>query len=166
MTDFAPLYSIRERISIAFKLLAVAAPVYLAGFYWLFPWLENYAQSANCDYLGGISGLQLLVYGIFVGIPLSMALLVWLIDGSRSIRVWRLGQTPLPGEKVLRKTRYRYGAAARLRPVAVFAVILSLIGAAVWGGSQARELIVEIGPCDSPPYSRSRIFDAWPHFQA
>jgi hypothetical protein len=156
MSDFAPLYSIRERIQIALKLLSVAVPVYLAGYYWLFPRLENYALTANCDYFGAVSGLQLLVFGVFVGVPLSMALLIWLIEGARSIRVWRLGQSPLPGEKVLRRTRYRHGAAARMRPAGVFAMVLLLIGAAVWGGFQARRLVNEIGPCDRPPYSRFR----------
>lgn len=153
MSDFAPLYSFGERISIALKILSVALPVYLAGYYWLFPRLAHYAQTASCDDFGGISGLQLLVYGAFVGIPLTMALLVWLIEGARSIRAWKLGQSPLPGEKVLRKSRYRYGAAARLRPAVVFTVVLLLIGAAAWGGFEARQLIIEIGPCDNPAYS-------------
>ena len=155
MAEFAPLYSTRERIMLACKLLAVAVPVYLAGYYWLFPWLRRYARTANCIYFGEISALQLLAYGVFVGIPLSMALLVWSIDGSRSIRVWKLGQSPLPGEKVLRKTRYRYGAAARRRTAAVFALLLLLIGAAVHGGFQGNRLIAEIGPCENPPYSRT-----------
>jgi hypothetical protein len=160
------LYSTRERLLFAVKLLAVAAPVYLAGFYWLFPWLRRYMQTANCEYFVGISALQLLIYGVFVGIPLSMALLVWLIDGARSLRVWRLGQHPLPGEKVLRKTRYRYGAAARLRPLAVFAILILLIGAAIRGGAQAPVLIAEIGPCDTPGQQRSQRREARPKPQA
>lgn len=156
MADFAPLYSRRERILIVTKILAVAVPVYLAGYCGLFPWLEQYAQTANCDYIGEFTGMHLLVYGVLCGIPLSMALLIWLIEGSRSMHVWKLGQSPLPGEKVLRKTRYRYGAAARLRPAVVLAMVLLLIGAAVRGGFQANRLIAAVGPCDRPPYSRSR----------
>jgi hypothetical protein len=165
MTEFAPLYSTRERVVIACKLLSVAAPVYLAGYYWLFPWLKRYTQIANCDYFGGFSGLELLVYGVFSGIPLSMALLVWLIEGLRGIRVWKLGQSPLPGEKVLRKTRYRYGAAARLRPAAVFALIALLIAAAVLGGFKGRELVAEIGPCDDSPGFGSRDPDRGRNFR-
>ena len=166
MAEFAPLYSTRERILIALKLLAVAAPVYLAGYYWLFPWLRQYAQTANCEYFGGISGLQLLVYGVFVGIPLSMALLVWLIEGARAVRVWKLGQHPLPGEKVLRRTRYRYGAAARLRPAAVFAILILLIGAAIRGGFRAPGVIAEIGPCDDSRRQQSLRGGERPKLQA
>ncbi|MGD8349476.1 MAG: hypothetical protein PVI79_09585 [Gammaproteobacteria bacterium] len=164
MADFAPQYSTRERIMIALKLVAVTGPVYLAGYYWLFPRLREYAQTANCDYFGDISGLQLLIYGVLVGIPLSMALLIWLIEGARSIRVWKLGQHPLPGEKVLRKTRYRYGAAARLRPLAVLAILLVMIGAAIRGGFQAPRLIATFGPCENPGQSQYR--GARPNLQA
>jgi hypothetical protein len=148
MSEFAPLYSTRERVALALKMLAVAAPIYIVGFYWLFPWLQDYFETANCDRFGAVSGLELLLYGLFVGMPLSMALLFWLIEGSNCLRVWRLGQSPLPGEKVFRKTRYRYGAAARIRPMVIFALIAILVGVAIRGGFVARELARRIGPCE------------------
>lgn len=154
MGEFAPLYSTRERIAIVAKILAVAAPVYVAGFYWIFPWLRRYAQTASCDRFGAFNGLELLLYGLFVGMPLSMAVLVWLIEGRRSLRVWRLGQSPLPGEKVLRKTRYRFGTAARIRPLATFVIVALLAGIAIRGGIEARDLARQIGPCAESAHSR------------
>jgi len=148
MSEFAPLYSRRERLVIVSKILAVAVPVYVAGYHWIFPWLRGYAKTANCDQLGAFSGLELLLYGVFVGMPLSMAVLLWLVEGRHGLRVWRLGQSPLPGEKVLRKTRYRYGAAARIRPLAAFAIIALLVGIAIRGGFEAHHLVREIGPCE------------------
>lgn len=155
MAEFAPLYSTRERILIALKVLAVATPVYLAGYYWMFPRLRLYAITANCDRFGAVNGLQLLSYGLFAGVPLAMALLVWLIAGPRSLRVWRLGQNPLPGERVLRRTRYRYGAAARVWPLAVLAIIALLAGIAIRGGFEARALLRDTGPCADPGQSRT-----------
>lgn len=150
MADFAPLYTTRERLWLLVKTLAVALPVYLAGYHWLFPWLRHYAQTANCDRFGAFNGLELLLYGLFVGMPLSMAALIWMIEGRRSLRVWRLGQSPLPGEKVLRKTRYKFGSAARMRPLAVFALLALLLAIALRGGFTAAGLVRVIGPCDSP----------------
>jgi len=147
MSEFAPLYSRRERVAILLKILAAAVPVYIAGYYWIFPWLRRYAKTANCDGFGAFNGLELLLYGLFVGMPLLMAALLWLIEGRRGLRVWRLGQSPLPGEKVLRRTRYRFGAAARIRPLAVLAIIALLVGVSFRGGLEANRLLREIGPC-------------------
>ncbi len=148
MSDFAPLYSRRERILIVSKILATALPVYIAGYYWIFPWLRHYVKTANCDRFGDFNGLELLLYGLFVGMPLLMAILLWLIEGRHSLRVWRLGQSPLPGEKVLRKTRYRFGTAARIRPLATLVIVALLAGIAIRGGLEANRLLREIGPCD------------------
>lgn len=153
MSDFAPLYTTRERVVIVLKILAVAAPVYIAGYYWIFPWLRGYAESAHCDRFGAFSGLELLLYGVFVGMPLAIALMLWLIEGKNSLRAWRLGQSPLPGEKVLRKTRYRFGAAARIRPLVTAVIIAILLGVAIRGGFEAGKLVREIGPCQQTTQS-------------
>jgi hypothetical protein len=159
MADFAPLYTTRERLWLALKMLAVAIPVYVAGYYGLFPWLRRYAETANCDRFAAFSGLELLLYGLLVGSPLSMAGLIWLIEGRHSLRVWRLGQSPLPGEKVLRRTRYRFGVRARIRPLVVFSMIALLAGIALRGGFLAAELVREIGPCGHPGVGRSSLQD-------
>ncbi|MCP4386958.1 MAG: hypothetical protein GY802_01570 [Gammaproteobacteria bacterium] len=96
MNKFAPLYSTRERIHLVLKILAVVAPVYLLAQFWLFPWLQNYASFANCHRYGNINGVQLLMYGVFVFIPLSLALLIWLLESKRCLRILRIGQNPLP----------------------------------------------------------------------
>lgn len=149
MNDFAPLYTTRERILLVLKILAVAAPVYLLAQFWLFPWLKNYASYAHCHSYGGINGVQLLMYGVFVLIPLSLALLIWLLEGTRCLKVLRIGQNPLPGEKVFRKTRYRYGRVAMIQPLMIFTVIAALVGASVWGGFQAAKITSKIPACSS-----------------
>lgn len=147
MDEFAPLYTTRERVDLVLKILAVAAPVYLLAQFWFFPWLQDYASFANCHSYGNINGVQLLMYGVFVLIPLSLALLIWLLEGKRCLRIFRLGQNPLPGEKVLRKTRYRYGRAAMIQPFVILLAIAVLIGASVWGGFQAEKITRMIQPC-------------------
>jgi hypothetical protein len=149
MSDFAPLYTTRERIQIVVKILAIATPVYLGSHYWLFPWLSAYAEEANCHIYGDITGIHLLMYGVFVFAPLSLVLLIWLLEGRRCMRVIRLGQNPLPGEKVLRKTRYKFGTAARIQPYVIFFLIAVLIGASIWGGFATQKLTRGIATCSS-----------------
>lgn len=147
--EYAPLYTFRERVVLLLKMLAIALPLLLLAQFWFFDWLEDYASHANCHIYGQITGVHLLTYGVFVLIPLSSGLFVALLLGPRALKILRLGQDPLPGEKVLRKTRYRYGRAARLRSYVLFAFILVFVGIAAWGSLQAKKLTASIKPC--PP---------------
>ncbi len=149
MNDFAPIVSTRERVKLVLKILAVAAPVYLLAQFWLFPWLQNYASFANCYFYGDITGVHLLMYGVFVFAPLSLALLIWLFEGRRCLSILRVGQNPLPGEKVLRKTRYRYGRAAMIQPCVIFLTLAVLIGASIWGSFQVEKLTRIVKPCSN-----------------
>ncbi len=147
--EFAPTYTTRERVVLLLKVLAIAMPILLLLELWFFDWLRNYAREANCHVYGDINGVHLLAYGVFVLIPLSSAFLSALLMGPRALRVLRAGQDPLPGEKVLRQTRYRYGRAARLRSYGLFAFILFFVGVSIWGILQAQKLTATIAPC--PP---------------
>jgi hypothetical protein len=157
MDEFAPLYSTRERIGIALKMLAVAASLYLPAHFWFIPWLENYISFANCYYYGDISGMHLLIYGIFVFAPLSLALLIWLLEGRRCLEVLRIRQNPLPREKVLRKTRYKYGRAAMIQPIVLLLTTAAIVGFSIWGGLQAEKLTRSITPCSNEQLQQLKI---------
>ncbi len=147
MNGYAPLYSKRERIRLVLKLAAIFLPLYLLGQYWLFPAIEQYSTYANCYQYGKVNGVEVVMYGVFVGLPLSCALLVALLFGRRGLRIIRAGQDPLPGEKVLRKTRYRYGKMAWLTPMFTVLFTLYFIGLGVWGASQAEQISRDPAPC-------------------
>ena len=152
MNNFAPEYTKRERISLILKIVAWMIPAYLVVQFWFFDWLSEYAANAHCYQYGNINGVHLLFYGLFVFMPLSFALLLFLIEGRRSLKVMKLGQNPLPNEKVLRPTKYRYGIAAKIQPLAIFSIMIFLIGLSIWGGFQAHALTQDIKPCvaDNP----------------
>ncbi|MDH3221445.1 MAG: hypothetical protein OEO19_18085 [Gammaproteobacteria bacterium] len=122
---------------------------YLLAQFWLLERIASYVQIANCRQYGDLNGMQLLLYAIFVIAPLSLAAIILLLEGRRCIRVLRIGQNPLPGEKVLRKTRYKYGNAARIQPLVLFALILIFVGFAFWGSFQAEKINRMIPPCSS-----------------
>ena len=89
MDEFAPLYSTRERIILAIKAVLICVPLYVIGDYWFVPWLGDYAKDAHCQQYGSLNGVELLMYGIFCGIPLSTALLLWFALGRRAARTLR-----------------------------------------------------------------------------
>jgi hypothetical protein len=149
MDEFAPLYSRRERIRIALILAAITASLFLVAQFWFIPWVSHYASHANCYFYGEMNGVELLFYAIFVGSPLSLGLTVLILLGPRSLRVIRAGQDPLPGEKVLRRTKYRRGRAALPFPVASIIIILACIAIAVWGSFQVEKLTRNIVPCSN-----------------
>lgn len=148
MNDFAPQYTQKERVKIVLKLLAWIIPVYLVMDFWFFDWLEQYSQNAHCYEYGSFNGLHLLIYGSFVLIPFSLGIFVLLIEGRNCLKVMRLKQTPLPGEKVLRPVKYKYGTAALIRPAAVGLIILLSFVISIWGGFQAHKLSADIVPCE------------------
>ena len=71
--------------------------------------------------------------------------------GKANAAVEKLGQNPLPGEKVLRRTRYKYGNAARVQPLVLFAIMLLLLGISIWGSSQAEKMGRFVPPCSDNP---------------
>ena len=148
MNDYAPLYSKGERIRLALILVAVFAPLILLAHFWLIPLITYYAKYANCFYYDDINGVELLFYAVFVAMPLAFALIVLLIMGPRSLRIIRAGQDPLPKEKVLRKTKYRYGPAAMWFPALTLVVVTAFIGISIWGSFQVGKLTTHIVPCN------------------
>ena len=109
--------------------------------YWLLPEFSDYADRAHCYDYGFINGLEIVFYGLFVGIPLLAAVVLLALEGRRAVKVLRLGQNPLPGEKVLKKVRYRYGWVAKIQPVVIFAMIAFCLGFSVWGVFAATALL-------------------------
>ena len=147
MSEYGPEYTKRERIALVLKILAWVIPIYLVAQFWFFDWFSEYSENANCYNYGNINGVHLVFYGLFVFMPFSFAIVLFLFEGRRSIKVIKLGQSPLPNEKVLRPTKYKYGTAAKVQPLGVFSIILFLIGLSIWGGFQAHEITKDIKPC-------------------
>jgi hypothetical protein len=145
--DYAPEYTKKERIVIMFKNAAWALPLFVIAKFWFFDWLSEYSKNAHCYNYGNINGVHLVFYGLFVFMPLSFAAALFLTEGLRGIKVIKLGQFPLPNEKTFRPTKYRYGIAAKIQPIGIFASILLLTALSVLGGFQAHKLTKDIKPC-------------------
>lgn len=147
MSDYAPVYTTRERVRIALLMAAATIGVYLATHWWMVPAIENFARNANCYSYADFSGVELLFYGVFCGAPLSLGLLILLLFGRRCYLIFKTGQDPLPGEKTLRKRRYRYGRRALLTPLLVLLTVLYTVGVAIWGAPRAAALAAGAASC-------------------
>jgi uncharacterized membrane protein len=123
-------------------------PLYAVIEIWFFDWLSEYSANANCYNYGNITGVHLVMYGLFVGLPLLITFVVVLFEGHRSIKILKLGENPLPGEKVFKKTMYKYGYKARAQPIAVLSFIVFLMVFSIWGAFQAHEITQDIKPCN------------------
>ena len=113
---------------------------------WLFPWLGEFAESAPCRQVMGIAGDTVLAYGLFVGIPLHVAILVMAIFGWRGYKILRDGQFPPFKEKVFRPTRIQRGLKARLIGYLHISACLPLLALSVWGVFQAEKMIHAFPP--------------------
>jgi len=150
MSDYAPEYTRRERIIFLVKHMLWFVPLLIATEFWFFDRLEEFSNQAHCYRYGNITGFHLLMYGMFVGIPLSSAVLIAALEGRRSLEVLRLGQNPLPGEKVFQRTKYQFGFKAKVKPIALFCFIGFFLLFSVWGAVQAYVITQEEIPCNDP----------------
>lgn len=141
MNKFAPEYSKKERIVLMLKHAAWAIPLFVITKFVFLPWFEVYAENAHCYRYGNITGTQVVFYGLFVGLPLLSAILVFLLEGPNCIKILRFAQSPLPGEKVFKPTKYVYGFRAKLKPLFLFIVMTFFIGLSIKGIYSANQII-------------------------
>ena len=140
LPEFAEEYTTLERIRIVAIHLTIGCLVIVLSELHLFPWLDVFVSSAHCRTVFGFEGISVLWYGLFVGIPLSSALLVSGTAGYRGYKILRDNQTPPHGEKVTRPTRIIRGSKAKIRGYMHLAACTPFLALSIWGGFQASAL--------------------------
>jgi hypothetical protein len=144
LPEFAEEHSLSDKIRLIVIYLAVGAAVVLVAKTWLLPAIHEFTVTAHCREVLGFSGLSVLFYGLFVAMPLSVALLVGLTMGRHGYRVLRDGQLPPIGEKVFRPTRIERGRKAKLIGYVQMYSFLLPLAIAVWGLTQVSGLIASV----------------------
>lgn len=139
-SEFAEQYTKAEAIRIVVIGTLAGALVVVASKAWLFPSFREFAAAAPCTTVFGIQGLTVLWYGLFVGIPLHVAILVAAIFGWRGYKILSDGRFPPLKEKVSRPTRIRKGSQARLIGYLHLAAFFPPLALAAWGAFQAAEM--------------------------
>lgn len=138
--EYAPQYSARERWLHALIGIGSAAVILAVCKWWAFPELRMFAQTAHCRTILGIPGTSVLMYGVFVGLPLAASISIAAFVAPLAIRSIRMREYPPPGVKVHGKVKVRKGPSARLAVIRDLLAPVALGCIAVWGGFQASEL--------------------------
>ena len=142
MNKYAPEYSKSERFKILLMHLAWAVPLFSVTKLYFLPWFKSYSENAQCYNYGTFSGYHVVFYTVFIVLPLLPVITLFLIEGKRNIKIIKIGQNPLEGEKVFRRTKYKYGMRAKIQPYLFFTILLFLVGLSVRGYFWANEIIV------------------------
>ena len=140
-SEFAEQYTRAERLRLTLLILPAALALLVAAKLWILPSLAAFAASAGCREIGGVNGIALLMYGVFVGLPLLVALVLGATVGVAGYKSLRSGQFPPAGTKVLRPTRIRRGRRATLTGAACLLLALLPLVLAAWGWFQAGQMV-------------------------
>lgn len=138
--EFAETYSRGERIRYAGAGLALGALGLAVWKQWLLPWIAGFADTAPCRTVLGVPGTTALWFGLFVALPLCLAIACAITLGRTGLAVRREGLYPPRGVKVFRPTRIRRGEAARWIGYLHLLACAPLLATAVWGYGQATAL--------------------------
>lgn len=141
--EYAPEYTPAQRLRIVVLGLVAGALVLAVCQFWLFPLLRAFAPAAHCRTVFGFSGVAVLFRGVFVGLPLSSALLVAVLLGRRGMKVLREGRVPPSGEKVFRRTPIVRGVKAKALGWVQLLAAVPLLALAVWGVFQAQAMVAQ-----------------------
>ena len=141
--DYAPEYSHAERIRFVVRGVIAGALIVAVCQLWFFPLLREFSADAHCRSVLGVSGIAVVFYGVFVGVPLQAALLLAAFVGRRGYKVLREGRLPPAGEKVFRPTPVIRGTRAKMLGYVYLLAAAPLFGMAVWGSFQAQLLVTE-----------------------
>lgn len=131
--EFAPEYSRAERIRMALWAVLGGGIAIAIVKLWLVPAISAFGINALCTDVFGYDGITVLFYGLFVGMPFLLGVLVVAILGTRGYKILRDGQAPYFGEKVLRPTRIQRGRKAKLNGALHFAACVPMLLLSLWG---------------------------------
>lgn len=149
MKKYAPEYSTQERLKLLLIQLAWGVPLYCVSHFWFFGWLREFSSNAHCYSFGSITGIHLLMYSLFVFLPLFIGSVLLATLGRQALKVLKTEQYPPPNQKVLQRTAYRYGTRAKFMGYLMLASVAFFFLLGVWGAGQAYENTQAIKPCQT-----------------
>ena len=146
---YAEQYTTRERVRLVAIALGVVLPLMGVAELWALPALEEFAEASYCYEWYGVSGTAVLIYGVFVGLPVLGALIIGMPEAYYGIRMIRTKQNPPPGTKVMTRTKIRRGRRAVAVGYANLLPLVFFVGLAIWSEGQAEKILSGFQPTDT-----------------
>lgn len=117
--------------------LSLGTFVFITHNKWVFPYIAWYSNTAYCHNPFGYSGVSVLWYSVFVGLPIFCAVLIGAYAVPIGIKGLKDHQFPPKGMKVFKPTKIIRGWKAKVKSFAHLLLPLFFVGMGVWGFFQA-----------------------------
>ena len=140
LIEFAEEYSKKEKIRIIILIILFAILATIVGEKWLFPCISWYVNTVQCHSLFGLSGILVLLYSLFAGLPLLCAFLMGILLLPLGVKGIKQGQYPPKGSKVLKPTKIIKGRKAKVLALICIIIPLSFVLMAAWGFLQIEKM--------------------------
>jgi hypothetical protein len=140
VNEFADEYTEAERKRILLIGLVAGGAIIVVSKTWFFPWLHWFSEAAHCHTVFGYSGVSVLFYGLFVGLPLfsTTPFICYAWDGYRILRD---RQAPPKHAKVFKRTKIVRGQPAIVRGLLLMSIVpVFFIPFVSWGFYEAGEM--------------------------
>ncbi len=111
---------------------------------WVFPFTSWYADTAHCHTPLGYSGILVLWYSLFVGMPLLCAFIIGVVTVPIGYKGITQKQFPPKGMKVYKPTKILRGWKGHLKSVLHLLIPTLLILLSIWGYFQVDKMPHEV----------------------
>ncbi len=143
MIEYAEEYPKTEKYKRVFLFILLGGLCVIINEKWFLPFLNWYVDTVYCHQPFGYSGISVLWYSLFVGIPLLVVLLSIPYDFI-CIRAIRQQQFPPQGMKVYKPTKIRRGWQANAQALFFLLITFCFIVFSVWGYFEAGKMPQEV----------------------
>ena len=111
---------------------------------WYLPFINWYVSTVHCHTPFGYSGISVMWYSIFVGLPLLCAFIIGVFSIPIGCKGLMHKQFPPKGMKVYNPTKILRGWKGNVKSIFFLLIPISLILFSVWGYFQATDLLQKV----------------------
>jgi hypothetical protein len=137
---FAEEFSKKEKLERVTLHIILGTFVVITHQKWVLPYIEWYANTAYCHSPLGYSGITVLWYSLFVGLPVFCSILVGGYSVPVGVKGLRDSQFPPKGVKVYKPTKIIRGWSSKAKSLAHLLSPLLFVAIGVWGSFQVDNL--------------------------
>ena len=138
--EYAEEYTKKEKIVRLSCFILLGAFSIFAANTLFFPFVEDFAARPHCFTFISYNGADIIWHGLFIGMPLSLLLIVTPAMLPMGIKSLKQGQFPPAGTKVYKPTPIATGSKATIKALAFVLMPVLLLAFTVWGTLQVDKM--------------------------